>query len=168
MFLPFEQMKDTGYQSAGTGLGLAISRRLAAAMGSRIQVRSAVGQGSTFWFELALPEADGPIEKSAATPARTITDFTGTPRPPQTAPEEAAFVLPPAAELNTLSDFANRGMILDIRQWLDRIERLDAKYAPFTTKIRHLSDTFNLEEVRKLLRETSPPTPSPTRRGDHS
>jgi signal transduction histidine kinase len=36
----------------GTGLGLSIVSRVITAMGGRYGVRSAIGHGSTFWFEL--------------------------------------------------------------------------------------------------------------------
>ena len=55
IFEPFQQTGDQKYRRQGTGLGLAITRNLIRVMGGDLQVTSALGAGSTFWFELTLP-----------------------------------------------------------------------------------------------------------------
>jgi len=55
IFAPFEQAADVQRRFGGTGLGLSISRQLVRLMGSDIEVESAAGSGSRFWFELDLP-----------------------------------------------------------------------------------------------------------------
>ena len=57
IFTPFEQVGDRQKQAQGTGLGLAISQQIVELMQSKIHVESDVGVGSTFWFEVTLPEA---------------------------------------------------------------------------------------------------------------
>ena len=42
----------------GSGLGLAITRRIAEALGGSVGLRSTLGQGSDFWIEIPLKEAD--------------------------------------------------------------------------------------------------------------
>ena len=58
IFKPFEQTTDGQRQKEGTGLGLAISQRIVTLMGGQLSVSSELGAGSTFWFDVPLPEAN--------------------------------------------------------------------------------------------------------------
>lgn len=61
LFTPFERLGAENTGEEGTGIGLALSRRLAEAMGGRIDPTSTTGQGST--FTLDLPLVEGPVER---------------------------------------------------------------------------------------------------------
>ncbi|CAN2038999.1 histidine kinase [Candidatus Magnetomoraceae bacterium gMMP-15] len=56
IFSPFKQVGDPLRKIEGTGLGLSISTKLVNLMGGKLHVKSTEGEGSTFWFELKLPE----------------------------------------------------------------------------------------------------------------
>jgi predicted ATPase/signal transduction histidine kinase/ActR/RegA family two-component response regulator len=73
IFKPFEQVGDTQKRAEGTGLGLAISRQLVELMGSEIKVKSELGKGSTFYFDLALKA----VEVEEKTEQRRITAYKG-------------------------------------------------------------------------------------------
>ncbi len=77
IFLPFEQVGEAGQRSEGTGLGLAISQRIAALMGSQIQVQSHLGEGSLFWLDLTVSV---PLAHDWRGGAMSTTDYAPTPQ----------------------------------------------------------------------------------------
>jgi CheY-like chemotaxis protein len=77
IFLPFEQVGDSKKQSEGTGLGLAISNKIVSLMDSTLKVKSELGKGSTFWFEVELAEAKNWAESSRVVHQGAIIGYQG-------------------------------------------------------------------------------------------
>ncbi|MEG3986198.1 AAA family ATPase [Microcoleus sp. S28C3] len=77
IFLPFHQVGEANLKVEGTGLGLAISRQLVQMMGGEIKVKSTLGQGSIFCFDLDLPEVSEWATNVAKANAHIIVGFKG-------------------------------------------------------------------------------------------
>ncbi|MDB5900789.1 MAG: putative histidine kinase, unorthodox, partial [Ramlibacter sp.] len=69
LFTPFTQADQTTARTyGGSGLGLAISKRLAEAMGGRLEADSVVGVGSVFRLEVVLPRGRAKMVAPARSP----------------------------------------------------------------------------------------------------
>jgi hypothetical protein len=75
LFKPFEQVGDPQHRSGGTGLGLVISRQFVRLMGGDIHVKSRLGVGNLFWFEIDVPANawTGPVPQAE----RVVTGYRG-------------------------------------------------------------------------------------------
>jgi PAS domain S-box-containing protein len=76
IFQPFEQVSNPRQRSDGAGLGLAISRQIVELMDSSLHVKSELGTGSTFWFEVTLPVLEI-FEQEKVPPDREVTGYEG-------------------------------------------------------------------------------------------
>jgi signal transduction histidine kinase/DNA-binding NarL/FixJ family response regulator len=82
IFQPFQQAGESRLHNEGTGLGLTISQNLVRMMGSELYVKSILGQGSTFWFDvdfLKVTEEEAVLAEIEIR-QRKIVGFSGNPR----------------------------------------------------------------------------------------
>ena len=73
IFQPFEQVDKYEVPEVGIGLGLSISKQLVELMGGELQVKSELGKGSSFWFDLVCPE----IKVSSTVEADSVREIVG-------------------------------------------------------------------------------------------
>ena len=88
IFLPYRQGQETAALNyAGAGLGLSLAKSLVEAHGGKLQVRSQLGAGAEFWFDLPLALAPPVAQPLLAPPPPRPEAPQPAPREPQAAPK---------------------------------------------------------------------------------
>lgn len=145
IFEPFQKVEgETYFTPPGTGLGLAISRQLAQLLNSELKVSSRVGQGSRFWLDVPIKEADRRnlvtihLDDEVDDDEQTKTSFSP--------------VVPPSdKELEALYDLVMRGDITAILGWADRIEEKAEALSPFSSQVRQLAGDYQINKLYDLV-----------------
>jgi len=152
IFDPFQQAGDPKMNVKGTGLGLNLSKYLVDLMGGELRVESKPGSGSTFWFDLNLAavnkNAGGNGIKSGSIHVEPVADT-------ESAARSSAFTLPPENEIQKLINLTDMGDMASFCKRLEQLARKDDQFSPFVHRLQHLVDGFDIEAIRKLLREFS-------------
>ncbi|MEZ4384544.1 MAG: ATP-binding protein [Nannocystaceae bacterium] len=129
----------------GTGLGLAISKHLVRLMGGEIGVRSELGRGSEFWFQLPLRvSAARPSPSPSASPAAAAFDPRG--RRVLLAEDNEVNILITTTLLSKLG-FASVAVAKDGLQALDRLSEAEFDLVFMDMQMPELD---GLEAVRRL------------------
>ena len=68
-------------------------------------------------------------------------------------PETLKLITPPVEDLETLYELAMLGSMKKIRQWAISLEESDAKYKPFATRLKELSQNFQEKAIVNLVEQ---------------
>ena len=133
IFEPFQQGGDKKHQIKGTGLGLTISTNLINLMGGQLQVKSKIGVGTIFWFDLILP-----VVLSEKMEHVIISQH-----------EEKQMVFPPLEEVNVLYNLSIMGDIKELKEQITVLTQPQLK--PFVEKMQFFIKHYQLNKITELL-----------------
>lgn len=153
IFEPFEQVGHVNKHTQGTGLGLSISQQLIDLMGGNIQVKSEVGKGTTFMFDISVSQITQELfDRQKEQTSKVTDDEKGQKKHSMDDLEASEIISPPPEELNKLYDLARFGNMELIQKQARYIEQLDKKYIPFATKINHLATEYEDESIVSFVK----------------
>lgn len=64
---------------------------------------------------------------------------------------DGEIVAPPDAELAILRELAQRGDLRNLLARVERLERANARYAPFAARLRGLAERFQIKKINEWL-----------------
>ena len=154
IFKPFEQVGSKKKQTEGTGLGLAISRQIVTLMGGEIQLKSVLGEGSTFWFELCLPvisETMNPPLSSLSEQNHIETHHLPSDLKEPEPLNVSEVIPPPQPDLKKLYELTMFGNLERVKESAAAIAQKDDQYDAFAQAIRTYAERLEDEPILELL-----------------
>ena len=154
IFKPFEQVGSEKKQTEGTGLGLAISRQIVKLMDGEIQLKSVLGEGSTFWFELCLPVVSAPLNPSCVSlaPKNCIETHHLSLNLNEPEPLNVSEIIPPPQpDLKELHELTMFGNLDRVKEKAMAIAQQDDLYEDFAQTIRMYAEKLEDEPILELL-----------------
>lgn len=146
IFYPFEQVSSPDRNRDGTGLGLVIVQEILHRMGSKLDVKSQLGSGSCFRFDLELKiDLCEPVSEHELTVMESTIEPSISPKSPGV-PEE----LPEPEDLAELLHLARRGSLNRLGQQLNAIAEKNENLQGFC---QHYCDLIERFQVRQLVQE---------------
>jgi len=149
LFQP-EQVAEAKRRKGGTTLGLTVTRRLILLMGGDIEVRSRLGAGSVFAFEIELPVSEAPARQvwNREQAAPVLQEATN---------DEDTLIAPPAEEMSVLRELARTGDMRSILGRADYVRTLDPRYAAFAARLRALAERYQSSAITTMIERYSNP-----------
>ena len=148
-FKPFEQVSESQKLVPGTGLGLAISHHLVALMGGVLEVKSQLGQGSTFSFEITLQEVST-FEKEPAQ-RQILHGYESVNNLAKSESQPSSLTIPPAQQLSELQEYTEIGDMIAIREKARQLSQQDQAFEPFANQLQQLAQAYQIPKIRQWL-----------------
>ncbi len=136
----FDAFRQLQKVQGGVGLGLHIAQSIVQGMGAELEIRSAMGSGSIFSFQIQAQAVD---EATAAMPAQLRL-------PRTTNTDSAQLAAPPAEHRLELAMLARDGRLSDIESWLENLQERHNAYLPFYDEVRRLLNILDFERIETL------------------
>jgi signal transduction histidine kinase len=145
VFERFTQAGDIQSRAGGTGLGLAICGQLLTLMDSRLQVRSHIGDGSVFWFDLPVLFGVAGADAQKAPPAAAPPAFE--------AIDTDAVTAPPEDDLTALLALARIGDLMQIGVYASELAERDAQYRDFAEPLIKMAAELRSKAALQYIRQ---------------
>ena len=145
IFHPFQQTDSQTLREGSSGLGLTISRRLVQMMGTRLQVASTEGQGSTFFFDLELPVIEA---ASMHSPPVLSTEAS-----PEAFSHDALLIAMETLPSSCLAELSQGAEEADITLLRTAIGHVRKRNALLADTLAQLTNNFEYETILTLLQQ---------------